>query len=720
MSYLKLRPIILLLAFVCLLAAPPARAQDPDMGFFIKDAPVEITADNIRFDKSTNTYYATGNVIIVQDSTTLRSEEVLLNREAGVATAKGTVRVSDDEGNTLTGENLQMNLKEKTAVITNARIFYKEDNLHITAGLINKTGPNTFHIKGAEYTTCDCEPEEDPAWSFRVTSANVTVGQFLRGWNARFYIKGLPMFYFPYVTIPVKRERQSGFLQPRVSYSSLRGFAMDNSLYWAISKSEDATLYLDVETNRGVGEGAEYRYYRTRNSHGEIYAYHFKEKDMERVRTFRQDVDNLARPLDASGTRWQFKMNHAETLDNGISIRADLNLLSDDEYLLDFSRSGEDRTLESIENNVSVSKNWSGYSLVAQFRYFNNLLDAGDKTTLHKLPEITLTSSDRRIMKTPFYISSESSFINFSRKEGASGQRLDITPRIAMPMRPGGYFELTPSIAPRGTFYLIDGSTRDGYMDRYLYEINVDTTTTFVRVFHPGAIGLEAVRHTIRPKLTYTYIPQADQTDVPQFDAVDTVAQRNTVEYSIVSVFTGKTVDEGLAAYRDYAYLDVRQSYNINEATRKLSSDTDERRPFSNVRAELLLKPAWWINLTALGEYDVYDNWFDSYSTSLSTRDRRGDTVNLNYRFVRAEATRYLEASARIRVTRPVDVTYLKRFSFDEDRSLETSYGIEYRHQCWSSVLTYTERLEEKIVYLTFNLMGLGRVADFESKLEPL
>ncbi|MFQ5735911.1 MAG: LptA/OstA family protein, partial [Thermodesulfobacteriota bacterium] len=66
----------LLCALFCLWAAP-SLARGSGKGFFLSDAPVEIDADNIRYDRSTDTYYATGDVEITQDSTVLRSEEVV-------------------------------------------------------------------------------------------------------------------------------------------------------------------------------------------------------------------------------------------------------------------------------------------------------------------------------------------------------------------------------------------------------------------------------------------------------------------------------------------------------------------------------------------------------------------------------------------------------------------------------------------------------------------
>lgn len=712
------RPIIpLLAAFICLCASP-ALSQDEN-GFFMSDAPVEINADNINYDRAANTYYAKGNVLVTQGAKVLMSDEVLMDLSAGVASASGGVQIMTEAGDTLTGDSLQMDLKAKTAVVTRARIFYGEDNLYIAAEELRKTGPRSLLTLDTSYTTCDCEEGKNPAWSFKTSTATVTVGDFLTAWNARFYIKGAPVFYFPYVRVPVKRARQSGLLQPGIGYSRLRGAALENSVFWAISKNTDATFYLDAETRRGLGEGVEYRYIRTRKSYGEIFFYHFSEKDIDRVRSFRSGVDNLSRPENASNERWQLVYDHTEILGGGVKLKASLNFISDDEYLLDFARAGEDRTLESIENNISLSKNWNAFSLVAQLRYFNNLIEAGDRTTLQRLPEITFSNTDKKIPYTPFYISSESSFVYFLRKEGITGQRLDVRPRLSLPMSPGG-IDITPSIAPRATFYQVDGDPGVGYLDRFTYEMNLNAATTFARVFRSGVDGKKPIRHIIRPRLIYTYIPEVKQDDLPQFDAVDNVPGQNTLAYSLVSVLTAKETGEDGPEYRDFAYFDLRQTYDIDEATRSIDPAVpgDRRRPFSDITAELILSPAEWARFRGLAGYDVYEDRFNRYDTALSAIDKRGDTFNISYRYLRAENTEYLQGSARLRLIRPVFLTYLKRYSFDADRALETSYGIEYTHQCWSAKLSYTERLEEKTVFLTFGLMGLGKVAGIESKVE--
>jgi hypothetical protein len=135
------------------------------------------------------------------------------------------------------------------------------------------------------------------------------------------------------------------------------------------------------------------------------------------------------------------------------------------------------------------------------------------------------------------------------------------------------------------------------------------------------------------------------------------------------------------------------------------------------VTGETILRPTDWSKLTGRARYNVYDDWFASYDTELELLSKRGNRLALARRFVRNTLS-YFEASARVRATRAIDLTYTKRFSFDEDRSLETSYGVEYKHQCWKAILSYNERLEERLVTLTFDLLSIGRVAGAQATLE--
>ena len=82
------------------------------------------------------------------------------------------------------------------------------------------------------------------------------------------------------------------------------------------------------------------------------------------------------------------------------------------------------------------------------------------------------------------------------------------------------------------------------------------------------------------------------------------------------------------------------------------------------------------------------------------------------------KAREYFDLSLRLKLIQPVDLTYRNRYSYGDQNTIEAAYGLEYHHQCWGAQLTYTERLEEKVIFLTFNLLGIGQVGDLSGGLQ--
>ena len=703
------------LLLICLFIYIPAvslLAEDTIKITGSSELPVYIDADVITYDKETDTYHAKGNVVVIQGGSVIISEKMEVDMLSNLGIAEEDVELIDEGGNILKGDRLEFEIDTKTGIVKNGKLFYKKENFYIKGEEIRKTDKETYDIKKGEFTTCDCDEGESPTWKFSASEANVTVGEYLRAWHTFFHIKDVPVLYSPFVTVPVKRERQTGFLFPGFGYSELRGFKMDNAFFWAISDNTDATFYLDIETKRGLGKGAEYRYVLSRQTEGEIYIYHFKEDDIKRVREFRSGSDNLSRPETAGDNRWIFKLKHKQAFPYNVAFKADINRVSDDEYFIDFAKKEDERALTSLESNLSLSKQWDNFNLVAQFRYYDNLLSAEDKDTLQKLPETTLTGTSQQIFKTPFYFALESSFTNFYRETGTKGERLDVYPRISLPLRPGGYVEFTPSIGYRNTHWWADDDSTDTnvmYYNRYIYDLQADLTTTFVRIFTLEGDELNKMKHTIRPKISYTFIPYKDQHDLPSFDGIDRIGKSSTINYSINTILTGKFFEEKNTYTRDIVYFDISQSFDINEARRARISTEDKRKPLSDIVAEAILKPFQWMTLSAKEQYDVYDNWFEKHEASLGLNDKRGDSLGMSYRYTRND-TEYLDTSAIIKATETINLTYKLRYSYNDTRGLEKVYGIDYHKQCWGALFTYTQKLEENIFMVTFNLLGLGQV----------
>lgn len=710
LSFYKIYFFFLFFSFALLFSFDKSFSQTISAG----KVPVDITAEKMTYDKEEDKYLAEGDVVLIKGGMKITAEVLTLERKNNTVTAMGDVVVTDEEGNIVRGELLVIDLEKNVGEMNKGRLFFSSGNFHVEGEKIAKTGEKTYEIKKGKFTTCDCTT---PDWSFSGSDVKITEGEFLVSKNNFFYIKNVPVLYSPYAVLPVNRKRQTGFLRPKIGFSDLRGIEFDNAFFWAIAENRDATFYLDYMDERGLGKGLEYRYITKRGSSGEIFLYHFKEKDISRLREFRTEEDNAGHPQDAGDNRWLLRYEHYDTLPKDSSVRVDINEISDDEYFLDFAIDSEERALQKLESNIAISKRWNQYNLVSQFRYFDDLLIEDDKNTLQRLPELTFTSSSQSLFGTPIYISSDSSYNYFYRSEGLKGHRTDFHPRFSLPLNPGGYFELTPQVGLRETIYWTNEN--DKFDNRNLYDLSLSLETTFLKIFNLE--DSNKIKHSIRPNVTYSYIPDLDQTGLPNFDDKDLVSKENKISYSITSYFTKKWFEkkDTSPSYRDTVFLELSQSFDINEARSNSTTPGNEKRPFSDFKAELILTPDDRVYFKSKGEYNVYSNQVSNYDLSMILEDQRGDKLDVGYSYNRNVAN-YLDLDINLNIFKGFDFFHSSRFSFlnDESKTLETTYGIDYRRQCWGIRLSRVERPDEQVYFATINLLGLGEIGSVSASFD--
>lgn len=712
----------------------PLSASNPaslSTEIFNPEAPIEVTGDSVKYDRETKAYLAMGSVVVVQGDIILKADSVSVDVEGGLARAEGNVELTyGDTKDTLRGSLIDIDMGKRTARLIDGRLYFEGRDLTITAKELSKTGEDTYAIKRGRFTTCNCEDGRTPEWSLYAGSAKVKREGYFTAWNSLFYINKVPVLYMPFMAFPVKTERQTGLLTPRFAFSKVRGQVFENSLFWAIDTDKDATLYVDVETRTGLGTGIEYRYERTGSSLGRLNFYHFREDDLDRRRSFRADELNMLRPFSAENDRWRVIFFHEEDLGNGLSVKADIDVVSDDEYFLDFGGDSARRSLESLESSLSITKRWDKSALTIQLRDFDNLMVEDDSDVFRRIPEVSFISTQRRVSSTPIFASLHSTFVGFDRDRGTEGERLDVRPRLTAPFMAGNVVEVTPSAILRWTGYRVDGdiySSGTRHRDRLLYELGLDMRTTFVRVFEGEASRL---RHTIRPSIKYTYIPALNQERLPYYDTLDRVEATNGFRYGINTTlysrktspaFLGDVDGDGEAAEvlydaaeeRRVLYLDISQGFDMREARGHKSVDAlsvrPKERPFSDIEGKLIVSPVKGMDISANGAYDVHEDLFKSFDTALKLSTANGKSVDLSYRYIKGEL-RYQEAEGELRLTNNLRIGASRRYSHSEDLELEKSYHIGYDSNCWGVSLKYSERLEEDIVFLTFSLGSIGDV----------
>jgi len=93
-----------------------------------------------------------------------------------------------------------------------------------------------------------------PRWDLHAGTVVLNVDHYTLLKNAVLTVKGVPMMYLPILYYPTKRDgRATGFLIPTYGSSALRGQSLHNAFFWAINRSQDATVLHDWFSKTGQG-----------------------------------------------------------------------------------------------------------------------------------------------------------------------------------------------------------------------------------------------------------------------------------------------------------------------------------------------------------------------------------------------------------------------------------------------------------------------------------
>ncbi len=678
----------------------------------VADKTVEIEARYLYYDKQANLYHAQGEVVIRQEGMELQADKAVLNQALNEFEAWGDVLLRD-RTDYLACRYLKFNYQKQIGSIKNGRIFIKEKNYYITGENIEKLGPNEYDVENATLTTCDAERA---AWLIRCKKVHVKEGGYGVVDNAVFTVKNVPVLYLPKGVFPVNTKRQTGFLLPGIGYSDKDGVIVKNAFFWAINRSHDLTLYPEIYSERGVKFGAEYRYVINEQAQGDIRASFISDQLVE---------DNPEDYPDADKERWAFGAHHFQTLKVGTTLKADVNLVSDNEYLEDFPDTFSGNFIDELDNSDAktdtylrslavASHSWERYNVSGEARYYQSLLRKNDDATLQLLPEVALTALNQPVPGVDWlFWRMQGTYANFWRKDGERGHRFDFNPSLTMPLK-FGVFEVIPFLELRETWYQTNNSDvrSDGSESRETLAAGVEIKSVAERVYACDWFGMDRLLHTLEPTVGYRYVPDVDQSDLPAFDDLDYLAEESNVTWALVSRLVGRYPKAGALDqfdYHEWLKFQVGQAYSfidVADGVRFLEDDQHASNFFSQLE---LRSRGGGLYMKLENRFDPYDNANELMTALISTNGRRGDFLSLEYRYER-EIAELVTGVGRLPLSSWLDVYGSVRYSVADSHIWETIYGFNYHPQCWSLDFSVDEERDpyDLSFRLLLSLNGLG------------
>lgn len=696
------------------------------------ESPEPVTGDDVE-EEVAPTYETT---------VTISSDWMVYDMDQESIKAKGNVKIVTDEDQ-LSAKEGTLNLKDETGKFTEAVVIRDEDALHLEGETIEKTGLDTYRIVDGWAITCKLENGETPPWSFASANTDIRQNGYAVLKHARFNIKNVPVFYSPYMIVPVKNTRQTGFLFPEFSVSSNNGVGVNFPFFLNISESADATFFPKYYTERGFMPGVEFRYVADANSKGVFSADYLDDALSDPSET--EYYEDTGYTHDNSDRYWlRGKADH--NWGGSWQSRLDIDIVSDEDYLREFDsgytgfddtqeryldtfgRGFNDDTTTERTNSLKALRSWNGQSLVGQMIAINDADTQSDtiitETIIENEDGTTETLTTEEKADTPLWtlpsveysgtvptgfadvtLGWDTEYINYWREEGVGANRFDILPSLSTPVPLGQYLESRAEVSLRNTYYMVESYGEeeweyDDTQNRFYGAFETEVATTLQRDFSSADGKGMPLRHQIRPYVEYEYIPDVDQEELPQLDGVDFIGEENTVTYGVDNFFDHVSKSKGgLDQLEDYAQLTIEQSYNIAE-----SSD----EPFSDIYAKLKWYPLRWTSLIYKMYYDVYESEFSAHTFEGAYSNSRGDFLTVDYS--RKDASDIDQINGSIGTT--VFQNWLLKGEIEHSLASEETAvakgSVTYQALCWSVKFQTTYRPEDTTYMLVFNLANIG------------
>ena len=597
-------------------------------------------APNVRLEaeqqrREGSVFVADGNVEITYGEFRLRADHVRYDTESYQAEARGNVRL-DVETQHLEAEAAELNVRTgagrfdrvrgelRAQFQPNAEILVSPNPLVFEAEQVRRLDARTYEIDHVWLTVC--EPDR-PAWKFFASRATLHVERSVALVNANFRLFRIPLLYLPYASMPAGRTlRQSGFLLPEFSSTSVKGIVLGEGYYWAPKDWMDLSLGAAYMSRRGWQQNAE-----------------FRAKPWENVNFLATYFGVLDRGLALpSGARVnQGGQSIRIQLDArprpGWHAAMDLNHLSSLTFRLAFSPTFGEAANSEVRSSGFVTNNFRGFSVNFAAEDYKNFASLQPETSvaLGAAPEARFSSVDQAPWKRlPVYFGFEGYVGGAHRAEAGVGisqvdtapavLRGQIAPRVVLPLRWGPWAGVTASYAVRTAVYgsqILSGAAVNDVLRRTTGELTVDLRPPTLQRIWEGRGG--KWKHTVEPGILYTYVRGVNQFDrFIRFDQDDTLTDTNEFAYSITQRLFHRGTDgqaQELASWRlaQKYYFDptfngalVPGTRNVFQALSSLTpfAFADTARRFSPIVSDLRITPGGAYDAQVQLNYDPVRN----------------------------------------------------------------------------------------------------------------
>ncbi|MDH3630092.1 MAG: LPS-assembly protein LptD [Gammaproteobacteria bacterium] len=653
--------------------------------------------------------HLTGDVNLTRAQQKIFADDIHFNKSTESISATGKVEFADPNYR-LQSPSVQIDNQNDSAIFEQPVFELSGRHARGEAQKIEKLDQYRSRFSELTYTSCD---PDDRDWHLRAAELEID-DESGRGSakHTTIYFQEVPFLYLPYFQFPVDDRRMSGMLAPTIGYDETNGASLVVPVYWNIAPNYDMTITPASLGKLGLQLNTENRYL-FESHQGELDLSYLDDENLEELRWFKQWHHRTSFAYDVNGDLLLAEVSDRDFFDDFESVAPRYNDIRHLERHLSFTRSGE------IWNSKLL---WQDYQT----------LDESSSITSRpysRLPSITLDAQPEPWigdLQTPMYLE----ITSFDRDESVTGNRTHVITSLLWNAADSWYF-FEPELQLAFTDYQLDDNPGDNSIYRGLPTLSIDTGLIFERLTGSRNQWLQ----TLEPRLYFLHTPFEDQDDIPDFDTslssstynnlfknnrftgADRIGDANQVTFGLASrIFDNDSGAELLNAR-------IGQAFYFKDRRVSLDGSLDEETK-SDAIAEL---DVWPNSRTKIAARTVYDQDQSELSDKELSVNYSGNglAANLGYYFSEGDLEQAL-----VSMVYPVNERWTLIGKYQRsllfDRPIEKLLGINYESCCWGLKILARESADEdedfiepeKSIYFEITFKGLSQLGrDIDQQL---
>lgn len=450
-------------------------------------------------------------------------------------------------------DSIRFNTKTKKAIVWNTRTKYQDFN--VKAEKTKKVNDSVYFMKDVIFTTA--EDIENPEYYFRTRNAKFVPNKKIVTGVTNLVIEDVPTpIGLPFAFFPLSQGSVSGFIIPSFGDTNLRGYYLQNGgYYFAFNDMVDLTLLGDVYSNGSNALNAQSQYRKRYKYNGNVNLRYETLIDGER------GFDNYQKAK-IYNIQWSHSQDAKANPTSRFSASVNLGSINYFRNSLNTQNIGSNMN-NTLTSSISYSKTIQSVPQVNYTISANHQQNTNTQQITMSLPNVQ-ASVDRVFPFAPKNGSKKGFIQNINLQYNLRGENriqtndsLFFKPEMFNEMNAGiqhsiplatnfkvfkylsvtmtGNYNETWVLNTFDKFYSnetnqVETVRNNGFDSFRTYNFSTNVGTTIYGMFNFGKNSkIQAIRHVMRPAVSYSYTPSFNQYyDTYAIDALGTTMQ----EYS--------------------------------------------------------------------------------------------------------------------------------------------------------------------------------------------